>query len=319
MPDIRTIIVRRGGVATRAELLDAGVPDSRVRRMLEKGILVPVSRGVYTLAENVTAAEGDPAREHALAAAAAARLAGPRAAVSHRSAAMIHGLDLLTKPGPSTVMLTRSPQRSQSRSSRGTAALHIAELPPEHVTFARGVPVTTVARTVIDLSRILPFADGVVAGDAALHKKMTTLSELQAVLAYCDRWPGARRAKRATAFSDARAESALESIARVAFHQGGLPPPQLQAWVGDADQGVVIGRVDFFWPEHRTVGEADGALKYSDSGRAVSQLRRDALLRAAGFEVVHFTWHEITVVPGQVVAALWRAFERGDGARRRNE
>jgi hypothetical protein len=287
--------------------------------MRERGTLVPVSRGAYTLPEIVTAAEGDPVREHALAAAAAARRAGLGAVVSHGSAAIIHGLDLLTKPDPGTVTLTRSPRGSQSRSPRGGATMHIAELPPDHVTSALDTPVTTVARTVIDLGRLLPFTDGVVVADAALHKRMTALPELRAVLAYCDRWPGARRAEQAAAFSDARAESVLESIARVAFHEGGLPPPELQAWVGDADEGVVIGRVDFFWPEHRTVGEADGALKYSDSGRAVSQLRRDALLRAAGFEVVHFTWREITTVLGQVVAALWRAFERGDAARRRNE
>lgn len=82
---------------------------------------------------------------------------------------------------------------------------------------------------------------------------------------------------------------------------------------------MVIGRVDFFWPQHRTIGEADGALKYSDTSRAVRQLRRDALLRGVGFEVVHFTWREITTVPGQVVAALRRAFERGDAARQRDQ
>jgi very-short-patch-repair endonuclease len=80
----------------------------------------------------------------------------------------------------------------------------------------------------------------------------------------------------------------------------------------------VIGRADFFWPQHRTIGEADGAVKYSSPGRAVSQLRRDALLREAGFEVVHFTWDEITRAPGQVVAALRRAFERADAARDMN-
>jgi hypothetical protein len=47
--------------------------------------------------------------------------------------------------------------------------MHIAELPPDHVTSALDTPVTTVARTVIDLGRLLPFTDGVVVADAALH------------------------------------------------------------------------------------------------------------------------------------------------------
>jgi very-short-patch-repair endonuclease len=62
---------------------------------------------------------------------------------------------------------------------------------------------------------------------------------------------------------------------------------------------------------HRTVGEADGAVKYADPARAMAQLDRDARLRAAGFEVVHFTWQQITRTPGQVVASIKVAFRRG--------
>jgi very-short-patch-repair endonuclease len=73
----------------------------------------------------------------------------------------------------------------------------------------------------------------------------------------------------------------------------------------------VIGRADFLWRRCRTIGEADGAVKYEDTAGAISQLRRDALLRAAGFEVVHFTWGEIVRAPGQVAASLREAFRRG--------
>jgi len=317
--DVRAIVGRRGGVATRAELLGAGVSDARVRTMLRRGVLVRVLPGAYALSGAVAATRGDAAREHALAAAAAARVVGAGAVASHASAAIIHGLDLLTRPDPGLVMLTRPRRDSRSRSRLSSAAVRIADLPPGQVTHVYGAPVTTVARTIIDLARWLPFTDGVVAADAARHQSMTTAADLQAVLASCAHWPGVRRAQRVLAFSDARAESALESMARVAFHEGGLPPPQLQVWVGNLDTGVMIGRADFLWAEHRTVGEADGAVKYADPSRAVRQLRRDAALRAAGFEVVHFTWDEITKAPSRVVAALRNAFERGDAARRRGE
>ncbi len=108
--------------------------------------------------------------------------------------------------------------------------------------------------------------------------------------------------------ADARPESVLESISRVAFHEQGLPPPVLQAWVGDAEE--MIGRVDFLWRDHRTIGEADGAIKYADPSRARAQLWRDARLRQAGFEVVHFTWDEIIHEPGQVAATIRAAFRR---------
>jgi hypothetical protein len=109
-------------------------------------------------------------------------------------------------------------------------------------------------------------------------------------------------------FSDGRAESAFESISRVVFRDAGLPTPELQAWVG-AD-GIVIARVDFLWRKYATIGEADGAVKYADPERAKMQLRRDAELREAGFEVVHFTWQELHINPGQVVRSIRAAFAR---------
>jgi len=46
------------------------------------------------------------------------------------------------------------------------------------------------------------------------------------------------------------------------------------------------------------------ALKYADPDRARQQLRRDAGLRDAGFEVVHISWAELTVAPDQVIRAI---------------
>lgn len=71
---------------------------------------------------------------------------------------------------------------------------------------------------------------------------------------------------------------------------------------------------DSLWRRHRTIGEADGAMKYETPARARAQLERDARLRTAGYEVVHFTWPEITRAPAQVVDAIQLAFRRS-GAR----
>jgi len=186
--------------------------------------------------------------------------------------------------------------------------VHIAALPGEHVVSYRGVLLTSVPRTVIDLARTLPFAQGVAVADSALHAGLTSKSELSAVIADCARWRGLQRAREVTAFSDARSESVLESLSRAVFHQAALPPPDLQIWVGDDSE--VIGRADFLWRRYNTIGEADGAVKYENPARARAQLERDARLRAAGYEVVHFTWAEITRVPAQVVDAIQMAFRR---------
>ena len=311
-PDLPVVLGRLEGLGTSADLAAAGISPTRVRTQLKAGALVQLSRGVYALPGLVEAAAGDAAREHALAAAAAIRRLGPGAVASHQSAALIHGLALMSRPDGAEVTLTRSPEGSKSRSGRAGTRVHIAETPPGHRDTVHDVQVTTVARTVVDLARTLAFAEGVVVADSALHHGKTTRSELTAVRAAYPRWPGSRRAQRVIDFSDHGSESVLESVARVSFHEHGLPAPRLQAWIGD--EGVV-GRADFFWPEHRTIGEADGALTYSTPARAIRQLERDAWLRAAGFEVVHFTWYQITTGPSQVVASLLAAFSRADTAR----
>lgn len=204
--------------------------------------------------------------------------------------------------------MTRAPGGTSSRTSR-TVRLHLAGLPARHVVARHGVPVTSVARTVVDLARTCSFRDGVVVADSALHTGQVSKAELAEVIATCAHWPGVAGARQVAAFCDGRSESVLESISRVVFRDRGLPPPDLQAWVGDEIEP--IGRADFLWRAYRTVGEADGALKYANPSRAMAQLERDKRLREAGFEVVHFTWTEITRTPDEVAASILAAFRRG--------
>jgi very-short-patch-repair endonuclease len=68
---------------------------------------------------------------------------------------------------------------------------------------------------------------------------------------------------------------------------------------------------DFYWRKYLTIAEVDGAIKYADPQRAQAQLRRDSLLRDDGFEVVHFTWQQITQTPEHVALSIRKAFRRG--------
>src|SRR5262249_36863414 len=134
-------------------------------------------------------------------------------------------------------------------------------LPVEHITSKFGLPVTTAARTVVDLASALPFAEGLVAADSALRQGRTTPVELWHVADQCRLRRGGDQATRVVHFADGRAESPLESLARVLFDAGGLPPPELQVTITGADNKF-IGRVDFLWRKYRTIVEVDGAGKY---------------------------------------------------------
>jgi hypothetical protein len=298
--------VRLAGIMSSAQLVAAGRSSHQIRAMVERGELLRICRGYYATADLADLVPRLDIGALLLSSAAAATALGPSAAVSHETAALLHGLSLLGPP-PEVLTITRPPGVG-SRSGKPGVRVHSAALPAEHVEGRLGIPVTTVARTVIDLARVLDFRAGVVVADSALQQKLTSKKELRAVLVACPRWRGVRMAGQVAEFADGGAESPLESLARVVFREGGLPPPELQVEIRDCE---FIGRVDFLWRQFRTIAEVDGAGKYDDRNLAMRQLRRDKRLREAGYEVVHFDWKEINGDPGYVLAAVRAAFEQG--------
>ncbi len=289
---------------TTAELLAVGRSKGQIQTLVRRGKLIPVMRGVYVRADLARKVKKLPAGEYLIRAAAALAATRPTAVVSHESAAKLHELDQIGEPS-NCVTLTGRPDGG--RRGKDGVRMFSTALPAKYVTAIYGVPVTTVARTVIDVARTSSFQAGVVVADSALRERKTSKTELRRVLAECRQRYGSARAAQVVQFADSRSESVLESIARVAFRDFGLPPPDLQVWLGGDD---VIGRADFYWRQFKTVVEVDGGLKYADPGRAKAQLRRDRQLREAGFEVLHFDWNEVTTMPGQVAASILAAFER---------
>ncbi|MBO0825451.1 MAG: type IV toxin-antitoxin system AbiEi family antitoxin domain-containing protein [Actinobacteria bacterium] len=297
-----------GGFATYGELLRSGLSRARIRTMVQRGELIKLSRGVYIASELADRMRILPAADTAIRAMAVLAGLRPGTVVSHGTAAELHGLDQLSRG--EQLIVTRPPGAGSRSSRKPGVVVHAAQLPASQLGWRLGVPVTTVARTVIDLARTLGFQEGLVVADSALHQRLTSKNELSAVLADCGRWRGAKRAAEVVEFADRLAESVLESLARVVFRDLGLPRPELQVEITDS-KGEFIGRVDFLWRRFRTIAEVDGALKYDDRSRAQAQLRRDKMLRAASYEVEHFTWREIMHEQDAVGESLWAAFKRG--------
>jgi very-short-patch-repair endonuclease len=111
------------------------------------------------------------------------------------------------------------------------------------------------------------------------------------------------------------ADTAMRAMAALATLGPGtvvshVTAAELQVEIRDAD-GNFIGRVDFLWRQFRTIAEVDGAAKYDDRTRARAELRRDKLLRAALYEVEHFTWRDVVHEQDEVGSSLRTAFRRG--------
>jgi hypothetical protein len=307
------LFARNGGVLTAAELQALGFARSKLRRFIEDGVLVRRRAGVYTLGKYAAEHQGETACLHALELAAVLVRMEADCAGSHETAAIIHGLHLLHDPPQNVVTLTHPRHGRGTRASRYGVRVHVADLPARDVVRRYGVPVTSVPRTVADLARRGTFQEGVVLADSALHARLATRADLNAALTSCAGWPGLSGARRALAFSDERSESVLESLARVIMHEAGLPKPELQVELHD-DYGALVARVDFLWPRYRTVGEADGAVKYEKYGlTARQQLERDRKIRAVGYDTVHFNWRGIVYETDRVVGEFWTSFRRERG------
>jgi very-short-patch-repair endonuclease/predicted transcriptional regulator of viral defense system len=307
---VKLSLFRDDGLATAAELLALGVSRDQLRRWVRTGQVTAIARGVYSPTAWLGRVADDPRRMHALAVGAVIRR-NPGLIASHESAAYLHGLDVLLPGGTSAprLTLTRSSQAPGRALVRGTV-IRVATAPEDHVTQVFGLPVTTVPRTVMDIARTTGFMEGVVAADSALHSHAAIKVEFAVVLESCAQWRGVVRARQVIGFADARAESALESVGRVRFAEFKIPAPALQANISGA--AGFIGRADFCWHEYRTIGEADGALKYAEHGteRARAQLARDEKFRDAGWETFHFTWREIYHEPQPTIDRLRRALAR---------
>jgi hypothetical protein len=301
------------GLWQRTDLVAGGYTAREVDLLLRRRRLAAVRRGAYVEAEDERL--GAEAARHALLAHATAPRLHPESVFSHVSAAVLHGLPPWDVP-LERVHATRA-RRSGARRS-GVVLLHAAALLPEEIVTVDGLAVTSVPRTVVDLARSVGFDRAVAMADAALRREDIDRALLVEALGRAARRPGLATARRVVAFADGGAESVGESRSRIALARAGVPVPTLQHEVWSAD-GVCLGRVDFWWPKRRTIGEFDGRVKYGrllrpgeSAGDAVfAEKRREDALRDVGFQVVRWGWSELDRFDDIVLPRLQRAFARG--------
>ncbi len=212
------------------------------------------------------------------------------------TAALVHGLPLVTVP--SHVHVQQLPDGSAH--SRGGVRRHCSSMTAPPVVRISGLQVTSLESTIVALAIGSGFPAGVLALDDALRRGTTDLARVSE-LAQMARTAAARtRIAAVLDFACGDAESPGESLSRVQMMVMGFPAPELQRVFSDA-RGF-IGRVDFYWPEARLVGEFDGLVKYSKpeflNGRTPSEVvieekRREDRLRALGLRVVRWTWDDL--------------------------
>lgn len=194
------------------------------------------------------------------------------AIVSHVSAAVHWGLPVpraLLGKVHATVSRSSGAYRSQQ------VHVHTAKLTDAEVVQRDGLLMTCLARTAIDLACMCKPHEALAIMDAALRLSDADQLTKQSLVTRRQRGIGTMRW--ALANASQLADSPGESLCRYWMITEGLPPPVLQYEVVDAD-GRPLGRADFGWPDHGTLGEFDGAVKY---GRLLKpgQSVTDAVMR----------------------------------------
>jgi predicted transcriptional regulator of viral defense system len=231
---IARLAARQGGVVSHAQLIARGVSRAAIERRLAVGRLHAVHRGVYAVGHRGIGVTG---RRWA-----AVLALGEEAFLSHASAADAHGIRAYSSPIVHVTVRGRGGRKPHA----GIRVHRPHALPQDEVTTLRGLPITTPARTLLDLApglhrRALEQALNHAELDARLD-----FAELHELLARYPRRPGTRslKAQLAAYRGPIDTKSKLERLVYELCDAHGLPRPQVNT--------VIEGRVcDFFWPARR--------------------------------------------------------------------
>ena len=231
--------------------------------------------------------------------ATAALAAIPAAVLSHHSAAQLHGFDVHDDRIHLSV-----PHGARNRLEGGI--VHQTTLPPAHRTRRQGLRVTSLERTVLDLSSVLGISELQRCVEDQLVAGRTTVARLESV--YLDVARGGRRglvrARTVLGRLDGQppTESELEARFVRLIERNALPLPTRQMSFEWADHER--GRVDFWYPAQRLIVELDGRRFHLRAAAFERDRRRDQLALVQGMRTVRFTHLQLSTDEHFVVGVV---------------
>jgi very-short-patch-repair endonuclease len=272
-------------VVSVSQLHAAGLGRTAIHTRVRGGRLVRLHRGVYAVGHSQLTPLGW--RWAAVLACGGSGLA----ALSHRSAAAVW--DLLPSPARFDV--------STLANARSTATIRVHRgLQRQDITTVDRLPLTTVARTLVDLTATLTPHQTERAVHRAEHLRLLDTRSLDEQLARAQ----GRRTRPLRAAIE-RLQVREPDITRTLLEErflelvvdAQLPRPEVNALVGEHE-------VDFLWRAERLIVETDGASTHLTAVAFEEDRRRDAVHSMLGFRTIRFTWRQVVYEPGFVAQVL---------------
>ena len=277
---IASLAAAQHGVISAQQLYGLGLPASTMRHRVTSSRLHRIHRGVYAVGHSRLSDEGRWM--------AAVLACGRGAVLSHRSAAELWGIDRRARrlsPGGGTCEqepIDVTVPGTAGRKTHKAIALHRSStLIASECTRRGGIPVTKPARTLADLRRVLSAAEFAAALREAEFLRLPIGGRPGAV--------GLRAPERT------RTELESKFLALVRRHR--LPKPEVNVRIDRFE-------VDFLWRPQRLIIEVDGWASHGTRSAFEEDRARDARLKLLGYDVVRFTWRQVTSEGAAVTRAL---------------
>ncbi len=275
-----------------AELRALGFTPQMVRRRRSNGHLRSLHRGVYSVGPIALTVRGRFR--------AAVLAAGTTAVLSHRSAALLWGF---MRGDPGRAVHVTSLHRC--REITGVRAHRSRILTPSDIARMDGIPLTSVAWTLLDLAGTMTPSMLATALHEAEVLQLFDLNDINDVLARSDGRRGTNALDAAIAAwrDEPLAREGIEEQFAALLAATDIERPRINHQV---DVGPRLLQVDVLWPTHRLVVELDGGATHTTRRKFEEDRLRDEQLRLAGYQVIRFTARRLNRDPAGVLDTLRR-------------
>jgi very-short-patch-repair endonuclease len=270
------------GVVAHKELLHAGVSEGQIRHRLSAGALIRRYPGVYRVGHCAPSIEADYM--------AAVRACGEGALLTGRAAAHLFEIIKGRQPRPEVIAPTE-------RRVKGIATRRSRNVDARDATTHKGIPVTTVARTLVEIAPALSLADLARSCHEAEVKHGATPAQIEDVLARRPNSPGAAKLRQVIRGEVHITLSKLEAGFLELLRANRLPLPHTNRTAGTK-------RVDCRWPERRVTVELD-SFQYHNTRYSWEQDRvREREAHARGDTFRRYTYRDVFEHPAAMLRDL---------------